>query len=939
MATEIINIQIREDGSRVVERKISDIGEAADKAVGPLDRLKGLLLTVVSAGTVAVLARYADQYTNIQNRLRLVTDGTQNLVRVTKELQNVANETRSDFVATSELYARLASSTKDLGLGQQDLLTFTKSLNQAIVLSGASAEEAAGGIRQLAQGIASGTLRGDELNSVLENFPRAADVIAESLGVTRGELRKMGAEGQITAETIVNAFLNAGEQLDAEFATTIPTLSQSFTVLRNNIINFIGELNEKYKITETLSKAILFMAENLKTIIPILVGVAAAIASAFVPGLIVSFISKIKVLWALLAANPLLAVAGAVIGLVTALVLMRDEIKLGIDDTTTLGDLMRSVWESIGPLIEGVATLIGNFFTWISGTSADAYNSMIGHTDEYAQSNESLWLKTLRVVVQVFDMIGGVIRGTMMGVWNYISTTIDESMKAFKALGEVADAALSFDIDATKAAVVNYTQVWTAGAENISNAFGSAFSAEQLAQADSGLEAWLNERIARAQEIGRERLAGIDGGGLTGGTGGGGGTGEDENAAKELEKLQSALRGVLDQANPAQAALRQLAEAEDILNRSVAAGLIEREQANAVLAQLTELMRDQIDPLSVLNDEIDKNVELLRMGNEQREIEGQLYQISEDFKRRGINLTQEETDALRAKLIVEQELARIAQARDQLESQGSGRQMRDFEEQITAMQQLLSDPNSGFTQGNATDQANNMLGGLLSGTPDDTQAKLEQQMLYFEQVQLLREADLISEEAYAQARAQIFANTQAIQLQTASDFFGSLSVLAKSENKKLAAIGKAAAIAQTIINTYQSATAAYAAMAGIPYVGPFLGAAAAAAAVVAGMANVQAIRSQTTGFRTGGNLTVGGYGGADSQLVSFRATPGERVSVNTPAQARALERLGEEREEDRGSPMPMVNLTVVQQGKADRRTPEQTARVTRRELAKEFQRS
>lgn len=942
MTTEVINIQIREDGSRVVARNIGGIGDAADRAAGPVEALKGLLLTVVSGATVVTLARYADQYTNIQNRLRLVTDGTANLARVTRELQSVANDTRSDFVSTAELYARLASSTKDLGLGQQDLLTFTRSVNQAIVLSGASAEEAAGGIRQLAQGLASGTLRGDELNSVLENFPRAADVIAESVGVTRGELRKLGAEGQITADMIVTAFLEAGDELNSEFATTIPTLSQSFTVLRNQLLLYVGELNEKYKITETISKLVMTLSQNLDTLVPILGAVAAAIAAAFLPGLITAFAARLQTLWALLAANPFLALAAVIAGAVAAIVLFRDEIKLGIDDTTTLGDLLRSIWESIGPVIEGVASLIGDFFSWISGKSADAYNNMIGHTDEYSSANEAGWLSLLRTVAQVFDMIGGVIRGTMMGVWNLISTTVRESIKAFEALGAVGEAALSFDLDGARAAMDNYANVWATGAENIASSFGSAFSEEQLAQADSGLEAWLNERLARAQEISRERLAGLgEEGGLTPGAGGGaGGAGEaSEEAAKALERLANALRGVLDEANPVAAAQRRLAEVQGVLNESVAAGLLLQQEADEAYASISENMRAQLDPLGALNAEIERNIEFLQMGNQEREIEMALYQSLADLQRAGVRLTQEETDALRAKLVVEQELTRIAQMRDSLESGSQGQRQRDVQDLMAAIAQAQGDPSSGLSSGDAFNALNNAVGGNLGNSRAATEAQLEEQAFYFEQVQAMRDMDLINEETYQAARIQIWANTQSIQLQSASDFFGSLTVLAKSQNQKLANIGKTAAIAQTIINTYQSATSAYAAMAGIPYVGPFLGAAAAAAAVVAGMANVSAIRSQSTAFRTGGNLTVGGNGGTDSQLVSFWATPGERVQVNTPAQARALENLEGERMSGRSNGPPTVNLTVVQQGKADRTTPYQTARAVRRETAKEYNRS
>ncbi|MBT9158789.1 MAG: hypothetical protein DDT26_00036 [Dehalococcoidia bacterium] len=944
MTTERVNIQVRENGSRVVARSLRDVGESADRSASALDQLNNALAAVGAGVAVATLARYADQYTNLQNRLRLVTDGTENLARVTKELQTISNDTRSDFIATGELYARLASSTKELGLGQRDLLQFTKSLNQAIVLSGASAEEAAGGIRQLSQGLASGALRGDELNSVLENFPRAADVIAQGLGVTRGELRKLGEQGRITAQQIVQAFLDAGVTLETEFATTVPTLSQSFTVLRNSFVTFVGELNETYGVTAALANLIIVFSRNLNIIIPIVTAMGIAFAAAFVPGLIVAFTAKLQLLFFTIAANPIGALAAVIGTAVVALLLLRDQIRLGVDETTTLGDLLRSIWEPLASIIGSVSTTIGDFFSWISGKSADAYEAMSGHVEIYHRSNESWWLKGLRVVLQVFDMIGGTIRATFAGLYAVMSQFVNAFIGSFKLVGDTISAVASGDIDAIRAAVRNNIDGYKLAASSAGTAFSDAFQATVISQSDSGLEAWLNGRIARAQEIGRERMAGVTGGGLTGGSGttsptspSASGAGGGANVAQELERLSGALRSVLDYASPVDAAKRQLAEAEAILGEAVRAGLIPHKEAIKVYEQISDLMRDQIDPFGALNDEIDRNIGFLQMSNREREIETQLYRNLEDFKRSGVVLTREETDALRAKLVVEQELNRISQIRDSIESQSSGQRSSDTADLIAALSQARGDPNSGVSAGDAFGALNNAAGGLLGGSQEAIRSQLEQQQFYFAQVQMMRDADLISEQTYAEARMAVWANTQSIQLQQAEGFFGSLAVLSKSENRKIAAIGKTAAIAQTLIHTYQSATAAYASMAAIPVVGPALGAAAAAAAIIAGMANVQAIRSQTPGFRTGGNMVVGGRGGTDSQLVSFRATPGERVQVNTPAQARALERSAEERDE---KPRNFVqNLTIVQQGRPDRSTTYQTARLTRRETFKEFTRS
>jgi hypothetical protein len=128
----------------------------------------------------------------------------------------------------------------------------------------------------------------------------------------------------------------------------------------------------------------------------------------------------------------------------------------------------------------------------------------------------------------------------------------------------------------------------------------------------------------------------------------------------------------------------------------------------------------------------------------------------------------------------------------------------------------------------------------------------------YAQIETFRQADVRNEEAAAAAKARINQQEQSMRLSTASEFFGSLAVLQNSQSKKAARVGKAAAIAQTMIKTYESATSAYAAMAGIPYVGPALGIAAAAAAIAAGLANVRAIQAAPTGFSSGGYTGDGG---------------------------------------------------------------------------------
>lgn len=220
------------------------------RVVGPFI---GVAFGVRAVGSIV---RTADAYTQLQNRLRAVTGSSEELERVQSRLFEISRDTRSSVESNVELFSRLRLATKDLGTSEQEILQFTESLNQAIKLSGASATEAQAGILQLAQGMASGTLRGDELRSVLEQLPAVADVIAKSLGVTRGQLREMGTQGEITADVILRAFREARGELSDQFGKTVPTVDESLVQLQNSLLKLGGAFSQATGLGENLAEAI-----------------------------------------------------------------------------------------------------------------------------------------------------------------------------------------------------------------------------------------------------------------------------------------------------------------------------------------------------------------------------------------------------------------------------------------------------------------------------------------------------------------------------------------------------------------------------------------------------------------------------------------------------------------------------------------------------------
>ena len=149
-----------------------------------------------------------------------------------------------------------------------------------------------------------------------------------------------------------------------------------------------------------------------------------------------------------------------------------------------------------------------------------------------------------------------------------------------------------------------------------------------------------------------------------------------------------------------------------------------------------------------------------------------------------------------------------------------------------------------------------------------------------------------------------------------------------TNSKKAFKIGQAAAIAQATIDTYKGATGAWASAQVMPYpLNLIAGAAGVAISIATGMAQISKIRSQQMpSYATGGEYLVGGTGGVDSQLVQFHATPGERISINTPSQASAMQDTAKMLKNNQNRGNVTQNLTIIQQGKPNNQTSRQEAR-------------
>ncbi|WP_063109145.1 phage tail tape measure protein [Proteus mirabilis] len=220
----------------------------------------------VGAFSAHQVISYADSWTELQNRLKLVTNSSQELMKATNDVYNIAQATRQSLDSTAQVYQRFADNADRLGLSQQKVAELTETVSKAVAISGASAASAEAALTQFGQALASGQLRGEELNSVMEQTPGLARAIADGMGISVGELRKKAQDGEMTIEKVIQALERAADSVDKKFATSVTTVSQGFTNLQSAITKFIGEANQSTGATQLLTTGLSALSNHFSEV-------------------------------------------------------------------------------------------------------------------------------------------------------------------------------------------------------------------------------------------------------------------------------------------------------------------------------------------------------------------------------------------------------------------------------------------------------------------------------------------------------------------------------------------------------------------------------------------------------------------------------------------------------------------------------------------------
>ena len=269
---------------------IDELGKKADQTTAKLSKTRAGLESIstqlarlktqaigFTLGNLAItnLSQTVDEYKSYESRINLISKSNAQAKGTFSELMQIANETGSAFGATAELYTRLYRAMGNQA-NSAELLQFTRTIQQMTAISGAGGEEAKAAIIQLAQGLASGALRGDEFNSVAEQMPILLEVLQKSLGKTRAELRKMAEDGELTPQLILGATKEATEEIQRQYEQMPLTIGRAMNQLSNSWLGFVSNTDKTISASSLVAGAISLVANNLDLLAGALITAGAA---------------------------------------------------------------------------------------------------------------------------------------------------------------------------------------------------------------------------------------------------------------------------------------------------------------------------------------------------------------------------------------------------------------------------------------------------------------------------------------------------------------------------------------------------------------------------------------------------------------------------------------------------------------------------------------
>ena len=862
---------------RELNAELSKTGDKAAEAAGGLGKIGTVLAGFATLSFAKSLLDTADAMQSINSQVRQVTSSETEYLAVQRQLLDVANSTRASLESTASLYVSTSRALKDYGYTQQEILQFTEATNNAMTIGGVQAEQQAAALMQLSQALGSGVLQGDEFKSIAEAAPILLDTIAEYMGKSRAEIKKLGSEGELTADVLFKAISGASEKFGEQAAKMPMTMGQALTVFQNNWQSMISKLLNDSGAMSGIASIIKMIADNLNLVVPIVAGfgVAVAAATAQVIGFNVAML-----------ANPigLVAVAiGAVIGLISQ---FGDQIDVFGGGWSNLLDVIQAVWQAI---TETIGAAIAEIKAWFGGVT-DWLNENVGGWS-------ALFSRVMSAIATVVGAYVNAYINTFATGWMLIKEAANNMPQFFanlgKAIGNVFISAIEWMVNravgminsmidyANKAASMvgvsgidklNNVQIGRMDDGGLGGRIADSMSKDRVGNAISNIKA----RAALIHEQKAMRGGGGGGGGIPkshvpsggGGGGGGGGSGRKGGGRKGRSGGGGHAGAAKDpmQAWEEEIKAQKLAHREmqrDTLNhqewdlaREAAywraklatvdagskTGLKLREKIlnleDQLSKQSTEAKINQVaawekldkHKLDMEKDAADQALAAGRISQLERldleiEFENRRYQIAYDALQERIALAEQDPTYSQSAIDkLKQQMAELGQGHEREQTKNQGKRENQRRKDAPNVMEMLQDGGK-----NVWKEAQQQMGQAFSAMLSKTQNFRTAMNNFFKSMGQTFIQEMV--------RKPIAGMLQRMVQESAiyKMIFGTKETLETAAADKTAATKATETTAVVGSNAAQAASGAAASQASIPYVGPILAAAAMAAMMAAVM--------------------------------------------------------------------------------------------------------
>lgn len=717
---EDIVIKVTDDGTVVVKKNFDNLSSSvdkADRATATLEKtlrsLRNVMYTFGSVFFLNELRQYADQWTAVQNRIRVFTSSLEEAKAVHQELFKVVQDSRQEMDPLVNLYSRGAQAAKTLGASQMDLVNFTEAVAKSLSIQGVSTTAARGALIQLGQALGMAKLRAQEFNSINEQAPIILQTVAKELYGVNGTVATMRQEmldGKVRSKEFFDAFLKGLPAIRKQFELVNPTIGQGITVMQNAIGRYIGMVDQANGISATIAKTMIFVADNIDNIAKSLIILTPLLYAAFGPS-IAGMINAVSLamlrLNAALLRNPLGALAVAITTAIVALTAFRNEIVLvedevdnlkrtadqGVQIDITLGDYMSAFGQLYDDMTGGPYS-ISQWWEDSTIQMSASWNYMIDNIESAWTDFVQFGKDQTNDVARAFQLAVAAIQYYWMAMCTYIERTfiaavnsvlggVNEIIGALNAIGsrinlpEISEIKIGLDASQYDAGLKQLKTDYENTRKDImsSDLFAGTDGSGPKIGVDKDAKNWIDQftdnvkgfkQSLDAQAVienimrrGDPSAKGVD---LTNRPTAipqpdAGSNGKKEAAA--AKKLQSELENLLKTLDPIKFALIEMKKAEDTLNKAWAAGSITLAERDRYLAMLPDKFEKAAKPYEYMIKQAQKERSVYQQAIPDQETYSTVLEQITQLKEQGVTVNEKMIQSLWEEARASEALAQV----------------------------------------------------------------------------------------------------------------------------------------------------------------------------------------------------------------------------------------------------------------------------------------